>query len=646
MKKTFILSCCVFYAVFVFGQKSDTIKINDTVKVVITNLGSEINSAFPDYAPVISADGSLLIFTSRRPVTAKEKEKNKEAKEYIYSSSFSDSLNKWGVAAMLGVTINQPDRNNSAIALSNDGQRMLLYRDDIYGDGNIWESQLHGKDWSDPVELPEPVNTRYHETSASFSPDGKTIYFVSDRPGGHGGLDIWMCTQDEQGTWGKAINLGTKINTSSDEEGVFMHPDGKTLYFSSKGHKSSGGYDIFKSVFENGIWSEPENLGSYINTPGDDVYFVLTADGTTAYYSSVKKDGFGENDIYSFRYIRTEKEKGPALTLLKGTITDEVTGDSLEAKIIIKDLELNTEVTTINSNSVTGKYLVSLPSGKNYGISVNADGYLFHSENINIPLSTGYQEIIKDIQLKKIEVGKKIVLNNIFYDFDKSTLRNESVSELDRLVLLMTENPLIKIELSSHTDNIGPDDYNLTLSQARAQSVVDYLIGKGIDKTRLVAKGYGKSVPVASNDTEEGRQQNRRTEFKILSTTALEQNNGLGNNLGTTSVTLTKQEKSLNDSLNANRNTTTISGTSDTAQVVSVNRFFIISASYKTESEAYDAVNALKIKGFTASEVVGKNTSGNWRVCYKSYFTKEDALKDLQEIQQNINKTAWIFEKK
>lgn len=517
MKSFIFIVVWIFSTLLSFSQKNDTIKVNDTLKVVITNPGKEINSAFPDYAPVVSADGELLIFTSRRPVTEKEKEKNKESKENIYSATYSSKKKKWNKATMLGEAINQPGRHNSAIAISNDGQKMLLYRDDVYGNGDIWESTLHGKTWSEPVKLPEPVNSSYQETSASYSPDGKTIYFVSDRLGGHGGLDIWMSTMGKDSIWGKAKNLGTMINTSSDEEGVFMHPDGKTLYFSSKGHKSTGGYDIYKSVNNNGKWSEPVNLGSYINTPEDDVFFVLTADGKTGYYSSIKKDGLGANDIYIINFIPTKKEIGPALTLLKGTITDEITGDSLESTIVIKDLEKNEEVTTISSNSETGKYLVSLPSGKNYGISVNSTGYLFQSVNVNIPLSTGYQEIIKDVQLKKIEIGKKIVLNNIFYDFDKSTLRTESISELDRMVLLMNQNPTIKIELSSHTDNIGSDDYNMTLSQARAQSVVDYLISKGISKDRLVAKGYGKSIPIATNDTEEGRQQNRRTEFKILS---------------------------------------------------------------------------------------------------------------------------------
>jgi outer membrane protein OmpA-like peptidoglycan-associated protein len=459
-----------------------------------------------------------LIFTSRRPVTQKEKGKNKEAKENIYCATYSKSKKKWNNAIILGENVNDPKRFNSAIALSNDGQRMLLYRDDADGDGNIWESTLHGKVWSVPIKLLDPINSPYQETSASYSPDGKTIYFVSDRPGGFGGLDIWKSTQDGKGNWGPAENLGPTINTKYDEEGVFIHPDGKTLFFSSKGHNSTGGYDIFKSVYENDKWSEPQNLGSFINTPQDDVFFVLTADGKTGYYSSVKKGGFGENDIYSITFIPSLLKTGPSLTLLKGTITDEVTNKPLESIIIIKDIEKDEVITQINSNSETGKYLVSLPSNKNYSITVNSDDYLFQSVNVNIPpLSKGYQEIIKDIQLKKIEIGKKIVLNNIFYDFDKSILRPESISELDRMFLLMTQNPTLKIELSSHTDNVGSDGYNMTLSQARAQSVVDYLITKGINKDRLVAKGYGKTMPIATNDTEEGRQQNRRTEFKILS---------------------------------------------------------------------------------------------------------------------------------
>ena len=205
------------------------------------------------------------------------------------------------------------------------------------------------------------------------------------------------------------------------------------------------------------------------------------------------------------------------MTILKGVISDAKTYNLLEAAIELIDNSLNEVIATFKSNSTTGKYLVSLPSGKNYGIAVKKDGYLFHSENFDLKASEEFQEVEKNIALKQIEVGQSIVLKNIFFDFDKATIRSESANELDRLIKLLTENPTLKIELGSHTDSKGSDEYNQKLSQSRSQSVVTYLIGKGIATDRLVAKGYGETVPVATNDTDAGRQENRRTEFKILS---------------------------------------------------------------------------------------------------------------------------------
>ncbi|MFH0893615.1 MAG: OmpA family protein [Bacteroidota bacterium] len=513
MKKSFLIIFCFSLFVFARGQK------NDSIKIVITNIGKAINSPFAEYSPAISADGMTMIFTSRRPVTEKEVSKNKQGKENIYISSYDTIKKKWKIAERLSDVVNEPNRHNSAKAISNDGQRMLIYRDDESANGDLYISELNGNEWSATEKLPEPINSKYHESTASISPDGTTIYFVSNRPGGIGGRDIWMCKQDDYGKWGEVKNLEKPINTEEDEESIFIHPDGKTIYYSSKGRTpSKGGYDIYKSVNTNGKWSKPTNLGAPINTKDDDLCFVVTADGLTAYYASAKDGGQGERDLYEIKFIPKEKKTGPQLTLLKGTITDEISGKPLESSIEIKDLETNKVVTKIKSNSATGKYLVSLPSNKNYGITVNADKYLFHSVNVDIPpATTSYQEIIKDIQLKKYEIGKRIVLNNIFYDFDKATLRTESLSELERMVKLMNENPSMKVEISSHTDNIGSEEYNISLSQARAQSVVDYLISKGVTKERLIAKGYGKSMPIATNETEEGRQLNRRTEFKIVS---------------------------------------------------------------------------------------------------------------------------------
>ena len=273
------------------------------VKVNIQNIGKHINSSFADYAPVINADGSIMYFTSRRPITEKQKKKNRIAPESIYATSFDSDKNTWNKAKLLSPPVNLSNRFNSIIGLSNDGERMLLYRDDKYGNGNIFESNLNGQEWSTPVCLPKPINSKHIETSASISPDGKTIYFVSNRPGGQGSLDIWYCTLNKQGEWGEAMNLGGLVNTPEKEEGVFIHPDGKTLYFSSKGHGGEGGYDILYTQLENGKWTKPQNLGKAVNSPDDDVYFVMEANGKVGYYSSIREDGLGEKDIYRIEFI-------------------------------------------------------------------------------------------------------------------------------------------------------------------------------------------------------------------------------------------------------------------------------------------------------------------------------------------------------
>ncbi|MBL4654957.1 MAG: OmpA family protein, partial [Bacteroidia bacterium] len=393
--------------------------------------------------------------------------------------------------------------------------------------------------------LPKTINTKHREPSACFSYDGKTIYFVSNKPGGYGGRDIYKSTLDKKGKWGKSQNLGAVINSPYDEEGIFMQSDGKTFYFSSKGHTTMGGYDIFKSLLVDGKWTEPENLGYPVNTPDDDVYFVISASGKHGYYASAKKGGVGEKDIYMITFLGPEKPlvlntednllasitttisealiepvvevKTSSITILKGVVQDAVTQKVLEAEIEIVDNDIGEVIASFASNSKTGKYLITLPSGKNYGIAVKAEGYLFHSENFDIKLSTEYQEIIKNVDLKRIAVGSNIVLRNIFFDFDKATLRPESKAELLRLIKLLNDVSSMRIEISGHTDSRGSDEYNEKLSHSRAKSVVDYLIKEGIKSSRLEYKGYGESQPLATNDTEEGRQFNRRTEFKILS---------------------------------------------------------------------------------------------------------------------------------
>ncbi len=523
--------------------------VKNPVLVFIDNVGSEVNSIYQDYGAVISADESVMMFTSKRNTTSGGgiDPTTQQYFEDIYITTGENG--KWKPANNMGKPVNTDNRNDAVVALSPDGQKLIIYLDDMNrGGGNLYACDLKGTTWTKPDKLNDNINTNYHESSASITADGKILYFVSNKKeGGFGDHDIYKSTWDEKKRkWGLAENLGPTINTQYDEEAIFMHPDGKTLYFSSKGHKTMGGYDIFKSVWDDKKrrWSTPENLGYPINTADNDVFFVLSASGKHAYYASVRAEGFGDNDIYMITFVTpkypvlntednllaslTEPVKETvvskevavpvvAVSILKGTIFDAVTKAPLEADIELVDNVLNQVIASFKSNSATGKFLVSLPAGKNYGIAVKKEGYLFHSENFDIPASSGYQEYVKDIDLKNIAVGTKIVLRNIFFDFDKATLRPESTYELERLVQLLKDVPSMKIEIGGHTDSKGADEYNMKLSASRAQSVLDYLGTHGIDKARLTSKGYGETKPMADNNTDEGRQLNRRTEFEIKS---------------------------------------------------------------------------------------------------------------------------------
>ncbi|OIP05808.1 MAG: hypothetical protein AUJ97_00090 [Bacteroidetes bacterium CG2_30_32_10] len=514
------------------------------VRVSIDNLGSTVNSIYPDYSPIVNADETVLIFTSRRADTYGG---NKDPFDNMYFEDVYFSYKKnniWTLATNADDPINTKS-HDATVGLSPDAHKLFVYRGDKGGD--IYVSALEGDKWSTPKKLPKPINlTESQETSASFTYNGTTIFFVSDRLGGYGGKDIYTSTLGPKGKWSEPTNLGAAINTEYDEEGVFMHPDGKTMYFSSQGHNTMGGFDIFKSVYEDGKWSEPENIGYPINTPDNDVFLTVSASGKHGYYSSTQTNGMGDDDIYMISFLVPEKpliasnednllasltapvsetviEKmitvnTAQLTILKGKILDEKTRESLAAIIKLTDNSKNELLATFESNSTTGEYLISLPSGKNYSIAVEAQGYLFYSENQDIPTAAQYQEIINDILLKKIEVGKSIVLRNIFFDTGKSTLRPESYAELGILYQLLSDNPKMRIEISGHTDNKGSAALNKKLSESRAKSVVDYLISKGIDASRLEYKGYGFDMPIAPNDTEAGRQQNRRTEFKVIGT--------------------------------------------------------------------------------------------------------------------------------
>lgn len=512
-------------------------------RVFVDNLGPNINSSYPEYGPSITTDEETIIFTARRSNSTggKKEEGDGGFFEDIY---ISNKLNgKWQPSVQLSKNVNT-EGHDAAAGLSSDGSKLYVYRHSGKDGGDLYESVLFGNDWEAPVHMNKYINTKYHESSVSVSFDGKRLYFVSDKESGLGERDIYYSDMDVKGEWGPAKNVGAEINTKYAEEAVFMHPDGVTMYFSSKGHDNMGGYDIFKTTLVNGKWTAPVNLGYPINGPDDDVFFVVSGSGSRAYFASSKQGGFGEKDIYKITFLGPEKQpllntqdqvlamvanpvtnlktenvvevKVAKLTILKGVITDAKTTKPLEASIDLIDNDKNIVLATFKSNSSTGKYLVTLPSGKNYGIAVKHDGYLFHSENFNLPDSADFQEFTKNVALKKVEIGSTIVLRNIFFDFDKASIRPESANELERLIKLLNDNPTLKIELGSHTDSKGSDEYNMKLSDSRSKAVVDYLIAKGIATARLVAKGYGETKPIDTNDTDVGRQNNRRTEFKIL----------------------------------------------------------------------------------------------------------------------------------
>jgi outer membrane protein OmpA-like peptidoglycan-associated protein/Tol biopolymer transport system component len=527
--------------------------VKNPIRVFIDNLGPNVNTKYNEYGGVISADESVLLFTARRPNSTGGKVDPflNETFEDIYISHKQDD-GTWSVAENLPPPINTNNHDANS-GVSADGQRFVIYLGKS-NNGDLFEARLEGDEWTKPESFGKNINTKdFHEPEACYSPDGQSLYFISDKPGGFGKHDIYVSRLDEKGRWGEAENLGSIVNTNHDERGVYMHPDGKTLYFSSQGHESMGGFDIFKSILDvsTGSWSKPENIGYPVNTTDHDVFFVLSASGKHGYYTSETLDGQGLRDLYMITFLGPEKPmvlnnednliasvtapieevvvaptievKEAQLTLLKGVISDALTAEKLQADIEIVDNEANKVIATFKSNSSTGKYLVSLPAGKNYGIAVKKEGYLFHSENFDIPNTAAFQEVEKDIELKMLAVGNKIVLKNIFFDLDKATLRPESTAELERLTKLMNDVPTLKIELGGHTDSRGSDSYNQQLSEKRAKAVVDYLTTKkGISADRLKWAGYGETQLVngCSNGvkcSDEQHQENRRTEFKVLS---------------------------------------------------------------------------------------------------------------------------------
>jgi outer membrane protein OmpA-like peptidoglycan-associated protein len=468
------------------------------------NMGPNINTAAEEYSPVSTADDKTIIYT--RQVSMNED---------FFQSTKTD--NGWQKSTYLSEIINTPIFNEGSESVSQDGKFLFFTgcnRPDGRGRCDIYVTQKKGDNWGKPFSLSPPVNTSGWDSQPSIRADGRTLFFVSNRNGGYGGYDIWKSTLTQKG-WGVPENLGPNINTSYNEQSPFIHPDDSTLYFCSNGWPGMGNQDLFVSrLGKDGKWQVPKNLGSPINTNGDESGLSLTANGNYAFFSSNKLDGYGGFDIYTFEM---PPDLRPHLvTYVKGFVSDAKTKQPLESAVEIVALESNRPVYQDYSSPDRGDFLATIATGKNYGLNISKPGYLFYSENFSLVNHTSGNPFNIMVLLQPIEVGNKVILKNVFYDTNKYNLQRESRSELQKLIEFLVQNPNVYIEISGHTDDVGNDELNQKLSENRAKSVYDYLISGKISPDRMVFVGYGKTQPIGPNTNDDERAHNRRTEFKIM----------------------------------------------------------------------------------------------------------------------------------
>lgn len=501
-------------------------------KAEVTNMGPGINSPYADYGPIVAAHGATLFYTSRRPMDASSKV-NKATKEYfedIYKAVKQGA--EWSPAKRAQAPVNTAG-NDACVGLFSDGRTMVIYRDDV-GNGDLFESVRSGDTWSDPVPFGPNINTPGHETSAWYSFDRQWLYFVTDGLDDNvGGQDIYRSRWNVQtNSWGRGENLGPTVNTIYDEDGVYVHPDGKTIYFSSKGHNSMGGFDIFSSRLENGQWTKPESLGWPINSPDDDLFFVMTADGSKGYFSSLRADGLGEDDIYCANFgpvdgattdnLLVNAAGGatfptkPTTVMLKGKVLDHASKGGVEAHIQFMDLVDANLVADFTTDGASGEYLVAVPAGRDYAMYVKANGYLTHSENIPVLEGMQHLDLDLDIAMEAIKEGSQVTLKNLFFAFGSAELEQQSLAELNQLEELLNKNQNMRLEVAGHTDSTGSLELNQGLSDERAQTVVDYLVKRGIRQDRLQSVGYGDSQPKVPNNCSANKALNRRTEIRVL----------------------------------------------------------------------------------------------------------------------------------
>jgi len=502
----------IAYATMLFKSAEFSLK-NQSTKSLFKRraLSDTVNRFVMQYFPVLTADQMQLIYTRRAGDGPNDDEDLMITKK--------DEQGRWSIPESISKNINTP-LNEGTCTISADGRRLIFTscsgRDGI-GSCDLYESIKVGDVWTTPKNLGRNVNTNEWESQPSLSADGRTLYFVSDRRSGLGRRDVWISTLDETGIWTRAINAGKQINSSFDEISPFIHANDKTLYFASNGLPGFGGYDIFYAERDSAIWGVPKNIGNLINDNDDQFSFFITADGMKGYYAHEETlpSGFSRSKIYEV-LIPPENQVKFRSNYVKGIIRDKVSRSPLTARIELINIERNDMISLVKSDSITGEYLMVLTQGAEYALYINKRGYLFKSYNFNYSEVKDFRPIIIDIDLERATAGSMAVLNNIFFDLDKYDLKPKSIPELQKIIRFMQENPQVRVEVSGHTDNIGQATYNKQLSEKRALSVYNYLIEKGIEKNRLVPIGYGQAKPLADNATDEGRQQNRRIEFRII----------------------------------------------------------------------------------------------------------------------------------
>ena len=489
------------------------------------NLGDSINSEFDEYWPSLTADEQTLIFTRLIPINSEVGVKMvsgrnpsidlKSVQEDFFISTKDNNV--WLGAQNMGEPLNT-NGNEGAQTVSVDGRIMYFTacnREDGKGRCDIYICKNENGEWSVPENIGSPVNSSSWEAQPSISPDGKTLFFVSNRDGGLGGKDIWISTQNSVGEWSKPINLGENINSSGDEQSPFIHPDNQTMYFSSNGRTGMGQGDLFKASRNNdGTWNEAVNLGYPINTSFDEVGLIVNAKGDRALFSSDRLNR-RRRDIFEFELYKEARPN--SVSYMKGNVFDSENNNKLQASFELINLETDSIIMQAVSDALTGEFLLCIPSDNDYALNVSKSGYLFYSDNFSLKgvfdISKPY---LKDVALNPIKKGEKIILKNVFYETDSYDLKQKSLIELNKLLAFLNQNQEIKIEISGHTDNVGLHDYNMELSKNRAKSVYTFLINNKIKPERLIFKGYGELQPISSNETEEGRADNRRTEIKIL----------------------------------------------------------------------------------------------------------------------------------